>query len=114
MAAVGARIEGLNVICNFESITILIDLADGRKNNKGIPGVSGRKPKADEQKLIEKLTPMEHKAHAALKQALEEGKPWAVKLFFEYLYGKPRQSVDVTSEGAGIVVPEIKWRTPPK
>ena len=88
---------------------------DGRRNNKGTIGNNGgRKPKADEQKLIEKLTPMEDKAHAALKQALEEGKPWAVKLFFEYLYGKPRQSVDVTSEGAGIVVPEIKWRTPPK
>jgi len=86
---------------------------DGRKNNKGTIGNSGgRKPKVEEQKLIEKLSPLEPVAHEALKDALAEGKPWAVKLFFEYLYGKPRQSVDVTSEGAGIVVPEIIWRQP--
>jgi hypothetical protein len=72
---------------------------------------AGRKPRVEEQKLIEKLTPLEPLAHQALQDALAEGKPWAVKLFFEYLYGKPRQSVDLTSEGEGIVIPQLKWRS---
>lgn len=87
-------------------------MPDGRKNNGGARPNSGPRPKAEEQKLVEKLTPLEPLAHQALQDALAEGKPWAVKLFFEYLYGKPRQSVDLTSEGAGIVVPEIIWRQP--
>lgn len=71
---------------------------DRRKYNGGHSG-SGRKSKAEEQKLIEKLTPLAPVAHAALNSALEDNQPWAVKLFFEYFYGKPRQQVDVTTGG---------------
>lgn len=63
---------------------------------------AGRKPKADEQRLVEKLTPLEPKAYQALENGIEENQSWAVKLFFEYLYGKPKQSVDVTSGGEKI------------
>lgn len=80
---------------------------DGRKNNGGHK-TAGRKPKSDEQALVEKLKPMETLAHEALKTGLEKKAPWAIKLFFEYLYGKPKQSVNVESEG-GLVVPDIKW-----
>ena len=53
------------------------------------PG-AGRKPKCQEQKLIEKLTPLEDKAHTHFKQAIERGEKWAIKMFFEYMYGRPR------------------------
>jgi len=67
---------------------------DKRKENKGTIGNNGgRKSKADEQKLIEKLSPLEPLAFKALNDALEEGKDWAVKLFFNYQYGMPKQMV---------------------
>ena len=69
---------------------------DGRVNNGGNKN-AGRKPKADEQKLIEKLTPLCDVAYAALKDALDNKQGWAVKLFFEYMYGKPTQTIDQTT-----------------
>lgn len=56
---------------------------------------AGRKPKADEQELIEKLSPLEDSAFNALTNALDEEKPWAVKLFMEYRYGKPKEVKDL-------------------
>jgi hypothetical protein len=55
---------------------------------------SGRKSKAEEQSLIEKLTPLEPKAFEALVAALEDHKDWAVKLFFQYKFGMPKQVID--------------------
>jgi hypothetical protein len=74
---------------------------DKRKNNGGHSN-GGRKPKAEEQKLIEKLTPLVGKAYKALETGLNQDQSWAVKLYFEYMYGKPRQSVDVTTNGESI------------
>ena len=65
---------------------------DGRKHNSGSIGNNGgRRPKATEQALAEKLHPLNDKALQALESGLENGQSWAVKLYFEYLYGKPRQ-----------------------
>lgn len=72
---------------------------DGRKNNKGHKGKAGRKPKAEEQKLIEKLSPLEPLAHDKLKEAIEAAQPWAVKMYFEYMYGKPKETKDVNVSG---------------
>ena len=55
---------------------------------------AGRKPKAEEQKLIEKLSPLEPKAYQALENAIEDDQSWAVKIFFEYMYGRPKQQID--------------------
>jgi hypothetical protein len=55
---------------------------------------SGRKSKAHELSLIEKLSPLEPKALAVLSQALDDHKDWAVKLFFQYQFGMPKQVVD--------------------
>lgn len=66
---------------------------------------AGRKTKAEEQTLIENLTPYEDRAHAVLFEAIDRGEPWAVKLFFEYRYGKPRQIQDVTVTGAMGITP---------
>lgn len=71
---------------------------DGRKNNRGTKGNKGGRPsKAEEQKLIESLTPMKQEAHAVLHRAIKEGEQWAVKLWFEYFYGKPKQRVEMTA-----------------
>lgn len=68
---------------------------DKRKNNKGTIGnKGGRSSKVEEQKLIETLTPLHPKAIKAFEIALDEGKDWAVKLFFNYFYGMPKQIVE--------------------
>ena len=68
-------------------------MTDNRINNGG-HHKGGRKSKAEEQKLVEKLTPLAEKAYKALELGLEEGQSWAAKLFFEYMYGKPKQTID--------------------
>lgn len=65
--------------------------------NGGVRPGAGRKSKALEQKLIEKLTPMNATALKSLKKALSEDKPWAIRLYFEYFYGKPQQRLDLTT-----------------
>ena len=70
---------------------------------------AGRKGKAEEQKLIEHLTPMNSKALKSLEQGLDKKEQWAVKLFFEYFYGKPQQRVDVTTNDDSINMPLINF-----
>jgi len=70
---------------------------DKRKLNGGHKTNGGRKSKAEEQKLVEKLSPLEATAHEKLKEAIEQGKEWAVKLFFDYMYGKPKQMIEQTN-----------------
>ena len=64
------------------------------KTKGGAREGAGRKSKAEEQSLIEKLTPLEPKAFEALTEALNDKKDWAVKLFFNYMFGMPKQTVD--------------------
>lgn len=65
---------------------------DRRKFNKGTKGNKGGRPtKAYKQKLVERLSPLEETAYKALELALKNGESWAVKMFFEYRYGKPTQ-----------------------
>lgn len=63
---------------------------------------AGRKPKSEEQTLIEQLSPYDTEATKRLIAAVRKGDAWAIKLFFEYRYGKPKQSMDVTSDGQTI------------
>jgi hypothetical protein len=81
---------------------------DKRKNNGGNKNC-GRKPKAEEQRLIEKLTPLEPMAHEALRVNIENGESWAVKMFFEYMYGKPKESKDITTNGESLNIPSIEF-----
>ena len=69
-------------------------------NDNGHGGVrkgQGRPAKAEEQKLIERLTPLSDDAYKALSDSLKDGQGWAVKLFMEYMYGKPKQSIEQTN-----------------
>lgn len=60
---------------------------------------AGRKSKAEEQALIERLSPLEDLAHIKLHEAIRVGEQWALKMYFEYMYGKPAQGVDLTTKG---------------
>jgi len=73
---------------------------------------AGRKAKAEEQKLIENLTPMNEMALDSLKKGLEKKEQWAVKLFFEYFYGRPQQRVDVTTNEESLNMPLITFIDP--
>jgi len=64
------------------------------KTKGGAREGAGRKSKAQEQSLVEKLTPLEPLAFLALTDALEDKKDWAVKLYFNYMFGMPKQVVD--------------------
>lgn len=57
---------------------------------------AGRKSKSDEQNLIEKLSPLEPKAFKALEDAIDDGQSWAVKMYMEYVYGRPKETKDIT------------------
>ena len=82
---------------------------DKRINNGGARKGAGRKGKAEEQKLIANLTPMNSMALESLEKGLEKKEQWAVKLFFEYFYGKPQQRVDVTSNEETLNMPVITF-----
>lgn len=82
---------------------------DKRKENGGSRKGAGRKPKAEEQKLVENLTPMHSEAIKALESCVKDNQGWAVKLFFEYFYGKPQQSVDITTKGDKVGTPSINF-----
>jgi len=56
---------------------------------------AGRKPKAEELNLIEKLTPLEDAAYQALRKGVESGDFKYVQLFYNYYAGKPRETKDI-------------------
>jgi len=72
---------------------------DGRVNNSGTKGnKGGRPPKADEQEIIDRLSPLEDEFIGAMQRGLEQTQGWAVKIFAEYYWGKPKERLEVTSE----------------
>lgn len=56
---------------------------------------SGRPKKTDELLMIEKLSPLEPKAFEELKKGIEKGEFAFVKLWFQYMYGKPKQITEL-------------------
>tara|TARA_B110000967_G_C18828773_1_gene532856 strand:- start:652 stop:921 length:270 start_codon:yes stop_codon:yes gene_type:complete len=78
---------------------------DNRKNNGGAREGAGRKPKAQEQKLIERLDAIidTDEALAQLGKLVSKGDLRAVQLYLSYRYGKPKESIDLnSSEGLNI------------
>ena len=61
---------------------------------------AGRKPKADELKLIEKLDSLidKDKVIAKLLEMIEDDSFPALKLYMEYRFGKPKETVQNTVE----------------
>ena len=69
---------------------------DKRKYNGGKRQGSGRKPKAEEVQLIEKLTPLEPLAFDALEQGLKDKDFRYVQLYYNYFAGKPKETKDIS------------------
>ncbi len=66
---------------------------------------AGRKPKADEVKLIERLDSIIDKDEAVgkLGELVTKGDIRALQLYLSYRYGKPKESIDLnSSEGLNI------------
>ena len=84
---------------------------DKRKNNKGVIGNKGggRSSKADEDKLIQKLSQLDDKAFKCLKDGIKDGNYAFWNKFMEFRYGKPKERVDVTSGDEQINIPIIKF-----
>ena len=76
---------------------------DGRANNGGHK-TAGRKPKADEQKLIEQLDRHidSEKVFGILQGLIDEGNIKAIQIYLDRRYGKPKESVTVNSENFNI------------
>ena len=83
-------------------------MSDGRKNNGGNKN-AGRKSKAVEQQLFDKLSIYEDEAQAALKTCVLDKQSWAVKMYFEYMYGKPKERIDHTTNGNDINASQIEF-----
>jgi hypothetical protein len=64
---------------------------------------AGRKSKAEEQKLVDKLGPLEETAHEQLKFAVQNGERWAIEMYFGYMYGKPTQRVEQSGPDGGAI-----------
>ena len=72
---------------------------DGRRNNGGhsTKGFAGRKPKADEIKLIETLDKHidANKVFDVLEGLVNEGNIKAIQIYMNYRFGKPKETVDM-------------------
>ena len=81
-------------------------MADGRKNNGGARPGAGRPKKSDEQELLEKLRPMDELFGTTLTAALKEGESYAMKMFAEYRWGKPAQTINSNVKVEEVSLPE--------
>ena len=81
-------------------------MADGRENNGGLRDIAGGRPtRLSVVKMIQKLGKYEDVAQKALEKLVKEGNIHAIKLFFEYGYGKAPQPIEATVEHTG----QIQW-----
>ena len=69
---------------------------ENKTNYGGKRENAGRKSKAEEVKLIEKLSALEPLAFEALEKGLEKGDFKFTQLFYNYYAGKPRETKDIT------------------
>lgn len=67
---------------------------DNESKHGGARKGAGRKPKIDELALIERLSPMDDLALDTMRTLIEANELGALKLFFEYRFGKPKQDID--------------------
>ena len=86
---------------------------DKRKFNGGhsTKGFAGRKKKADQIKLIEKMdgVAIPETLWKILAEKVKEGDTQAIKIWLSYRYGKPKQATDVTTNGNQVNILPIEW-----
>ncbi len=68
---------------------------DKRKFNGGNKN-AGRKPKSEEIKMVERLSPLEDDALAALTEGVQSKDINWVRLYLSYYLGKPRETKEIT------------------
>jgi hypothetical protein len=70
---------------------------DGRKTNGGHK-TAGRKSKSEEMQLVEMLNKHIDKDEAIvkLKLMIDEGDFKAIQLYMNYMYGKPKETKDIS------------------
>ena len=70
---------------------------DKRINNGGARQGAGRKPKAQEKELIEKLDNIidNEEVIKKLKDLIDKGDMRALNLYMGYRYGKPKETKDI-------------------
>ena len=83
-------------------------MPDGRKNNGGHK-TAGRKSKAEEFKLIEKLDKYidQQTVFETLGELIKEGSLKAVEIYLNYYFGKPTEKVDHSTNGESINNPIV-------
>ena len=82
---------------------------DKRKFNGGKREGAGRPPKADEQKLIEKLSQFDELAQECMINGIKDGNYAFWNKFMEYRYGKPKERMDITTNEESLNIPIIKF-----
>jgi len=69
---------------------------------------AGRKPLYGQVGFLDKLLHMEKDAIKALHEGIKAGEYNFVRLFFEYHVGKPKENIDITSNGQSIGTIEVQ------
>lgn len=89
-------------------------MADGRRNNGGhsTKGKAGRKPKAEEQRLRDIISPYREETITKVVNIMrtaekESDQLAAAKLLMSYDWGLPKQQIDHTSDGEKMSTPII-------
>jgi hypothetical protein len=72
------------------------------------PG-AGRKSRAQEWELIDRLAPYADEAHEALFKAIKKEEAWAIKLFLEYFHGKPLQRTENKHDFSDVNLPILEF-----
>lgn len=77
----------------------------GNQNAKG----HGRKPRSEEQQLIEKLDNLidQDEAIGTLKRLVIKGDMRAIQLYFNYRFGKPKETVSTSHSFEGFSIKDI-------
>ena len=70
---------------------------------------AGRKPKSEEQALIEKLSEYDDIAHECMLKGIKKGNYAFWNKFMEYRYGKPKERMDITTNEESLNIPIIKF-----
>jgi hypothetical protein len=93
-------------------------MADGRKNNGGhsTKGFAGRKPKADEARIRDLVSPYTDGAIASVIDIMQTAEKdsdrlAAAKLILAYRFGQPPQHIDHTTGGDKINRPDLSKLT---
>lgn len=83
-------------------------MADGRRNNGGHK-TAGRKSKAEEYKLIEKLDKYidQQEVFEKLGELISKGQLKAIEIYLNYYFGRPTEKVQHSTDGESIVTPMI-------